>query len=71
MTNSQPDPDPPSVYSYAGPPVGNTIIYEGNSEFLQLVNGRDQDEILPIIDELMTTLQVINPRLYSSVIRKL
>lgn len=67
----QPDPDPMPTYSYAGPPVKNTINHEGDSEFLQLVNGRDQDEILPVIDELMTTLQVINPRLYNSVIRKL
>ena len=69
--SAQPDPDPIPTYSYAGPPIGNTINYEGDSEFLQLVNGRDQDEILPVIDELMTTLQVINPRLYKSVIRKL
>lgn len=70
-SNTQPDPNPIPTYSYAGSPVGNTINYEGDSEFLQLVNGRDQDEILPVIDELMTTLQVINPRLYNSVIRKL
>ena len=70
-SSAQPDPDPMPTYSNAGPPVGNTISYEGASEFLQLVNGRDQGEILPVIDELMTTLQVINPRLYKSVIRKL
>lgn len=70
-SSAQPDPDPTPTYSYAGPPVENIINYEGDSEFLQLVNGRDQNEILPVIDELMTTLQVINPRLYNSVIRKL
>lgn len=70
-SSAQPDHDPMPTYSYAGSSVGNTISYEGDSEFLQLVNGRDQGEILPVIDELMTTLQVINPRLYKSVIRKL
>ena len=63
-------PDPP-VYSFAGPKVENTINYDGDSEFLQLINGRDQSEVLPVMDELMSTLQVINPRLYNSVLRKL
>ena len=71
IRGAQPDPDPMPTYSYAGPPVGNIINYEGDSEFLQLVNGRDQNEILPVVDKLMTTLQVINSRLYNSVIRKL
>lgn len=70
-SSALPDPDPMPTHSYAGPPVGSIISYEGNSEFLQLVDGRDLGEILPVIDELMTTLQVINPRLYKSVIRKL
>lgn len=58
-------------YSYAGPTTSSIIDYNGESEFLQLTNGRSQDEVLPVIDELMTTLQIINPRLYKSVIRKL
>lgn len=60
----------PVSYSYAGPPA-NTINYDGDSEFLQLISGKNQEDVIPVIDELMTTLQVINPRLYSSVIRKL
>ena len=32
---------------------------------------RDQIEILAIIDELMETLRVINPRLYMSVMRRI
>lgn len=47
------------------------IEYDGKSEFAMLVNGRDQQEVFKVIDELMDTLQVINPRLYASVIRKL
>lgn len=67
----KPDPDPAPMYSFAGPKIENTINYEGDSEFLQTINGRDQGEIMPVIDELMSTLQVINPRLYNSVLRKL
>ena len=49
----------------------NNIIYEGDSDFAQAINGRDQIEILAIIDELMETLRVINPRLYMSVMRRI
>lgn len=65
------EPDPMPAYSFAGPEIENTINYNGDSEFLQLINGRDQSEVLPVMDELMSTLQVINPRLYNSVLRKL
>lgn len=71
MTEKKPEPDPEPIYSFAGPKIENTINYEGDSEFLQVINGRDQGEIIPVIDELMSTLQVINPRLYNSVLRKL
>lgn len=64
-------PDPMPTYSFAGPKIENPINYNGDSEFLQLVNGRDQGDVMPVIDELMSTLQVINPRLYNSVLRKL
>lgn len=71
MTEKKSEPDPEPIYSFAGPKIENTINYEGDSEFLQVINGRDQGEIIPVIDELMSTLQVINPRLYNSVLRKL
>lgn len=58
------------VYSYASQPE-NTITYDSGSEFSQLINGRPQDKVLDVIDELMETLQVINPRLYAGVLRKL
>ena len=50
-----------------------TVIYTGdkNSEFLNLINGMKSDKIWPIIDELMQTLQIVNPRLYNGVINKI
>jgi len=57
-------------YSYASPPE-NTITFDSGSEFSQLINGKSQDEVLKVIDELMQTLEVINPRLYDGVLRKL
>ena len=61
------DPAEPPRYSYAS----GGIQYSGESEFAELVEGRDTSEVMKIMDELMQTLQVINPRLYASVIRKL
>lgn len=55
--------------SYSSGP--DVIDYTGNSEFSELVHGMDQYKVMSIMDELMTTLQVLNPRLYNSVLRKI
>ena len=59
----------PATYSYAS--GTSEVNYNGSSEFAELVNGRDQQEVFNVLDELMETIKVINPRLYASVIRKL
>lgn len=48
-----------------------TVGYYGKSEFLQAVQGKSEAEIWRLIDELMETLSVVNPRLYDSVMRRL
>ena len=58
-------------YSYAPAPNRNIIGIDSGSEFARAIDGRDFDEILPVIDELMETLQIIQPRLYSAVMNKL
>lgn len=58
-------------YSYAPAPIRNTIEIDSGSEFARVVNGMEMDEFLPIIDELMETLQIIQPRLYDAVMMKL
>lgn len=65
--------EPPS-YSYAPAPVqqAETLIeYDSGTEFAQAIQGKDSRDIWPIIDEAMTALQVVNPRLYAGVMRKL
>lgn len=57
-------------YSFAGPDA-DIVQLDSGSEFAQVVNGRKQDEIWPVMDELMSTLKVMNGRLYSGVLRKL
>ena len=59
------------AYSYAPAPDRNIIEIDSDSEFARAVNGMDTGEFLPIIDELMGTLQIIQPRLYNAVMMKL
>lgn len=47
------------------------IQYESESEFGKLIAGRRSDEIWPIMDEAMEALQVLNPRLYANIIRRI
>ena len=56
--NPQPDPD-------------SKIYYHGDSDFAKAIYGRNPDNMWAIMDELMTALQVVNPRLYDSVMRKI
>ena len=56
-------------YSYEQAP--NRIDFDGDSDFARAIDGRDQEEVLPIINELMGTLQILYPRLYNAVMVKL
>ena len=59
---------PRNAYSFSN---GNTINMDSKSEFAQTVNGKSVDLVMKVINELMETLHVLNPRLYDSVIMKL
>ena len=64
----------PSVpYSYKAPPseADITIDFSGDTDFARAINGRDQRDVWPVMDELMTAIRVLNPRLYAATIRKL
>ena len=54
-------------YSYA---TGG-IEYYGESEFARAIQGKNENEVFGVIDELMTAVKVLSPRLYDSVLRKL
>ena len=47
------------------------IDTEGESEFLRMIRGEDPRRIWAIMDELMQTIKLINPRLYDGVINKI
>ena len=58
------------AYSYSPAPDQSRIELDSGSEFGRLIDGRKQNEVLPVIDELMSTLKVIQPRLYNAVMDK-
>ena len=57
----------PVIYSRAESP----IEIDSGSEFSDIVRGADHSKVMSVMDELMQTLAVVNPRLYNSVVRKL
>jgi len=56
--------------AYMGPDA-DTISDYGSSAFLQAIAGKDAAKAWAIMDELMDTLQVVNMRVYNSVLRKI
>lgn len=67
------EPDRPQ-YSFASGPAeseeANIVPHISDSEFSQAVEGRDVLDVMLVVDDLMSTLLVVNPRLYASVMRK-
>ena len=66
--------EPESIQQYsfsAAPEPTNTITFDGKSEFAQAIDGRKQAEIWPIMEELMETIQAIEPRLYNAVMDRI
>ena len=63
----------PNFYSMQNKPIttNEKADYQSETEFGKVIAGRDINEILPIIDELMLTLKVLVPKLYDGVILKL
>ena len=53
-------------YAYAAAPT-----YKSDSDFYKVASDLDYDTIMRVIDELMTTLSAVQPRLYAAVMRKL
>lgn len=51
--------------------IGDAVGYYSDTEFGELIAGRKPDEMWAIMDELMSTLQVVEPRLYNAVLRKI
>ena len=48
-----------------------TIDRYGDSEFLQAISDRKSEDVWMVLDELMTALQALNPRLYQATIDRI
>lgn len=49
----------------------NVITYNGDSEFASAIRYKKSEKIWPIIDEVMSTLQLINPQLHDTMMKKI
>lgn len=49
----------------------DSIGYSGDTEFSNLVNGKNPELVLSVFEELMDTLSVLSPKLYKAVMDKL
>lgn len=54
-------------YSQDAPDV---VSYDSGTEFADLINGQQVTRVLEVFDELMGSLQIVEPRLYAAVLRK-
>lgn len=63
---------PPAIpaMSFASQPE-QIIEWEGDSDFAQAIRGQAVSHIMPVIDELMQTVEVLQPRLYDATMRRL
>ena len=66
-----PDEKTEPAFYQAASGFNPVINYDSGTEFSKAITGRDPSEIMPVIDELMSTLQVLHPRLYDGVLNKL
>ena len=62
----------PKSYSYASDmPTLARVEYQSGTEFSDAIEGKPVDDVLEVMDELMSTLSIINRGLYDSVLRKI
>lgn len=69
----RPEQEPEQSYSFAASPepIEKDIRYNSDTEFSGHINGKNADKVWPILDELMSVLQLTNKRLHDAVIKKL
>lgn len=65
---------PEAAYSGAPAPespVKETVEYFSETEFGRAINGKETALVLALVDELMSTVEIINKRLYLGVMRRI
>lgn len=60
------------TYSYAEPPEpAEQVRYDSGTEFSDAIQGMEINDVLEIMDEAMTTIRALLPRLYAGIMRQL
>ncbi len=59
------------MYSGASEPEKVKPMLKSDTEFARAAEGVSTEHLFAVMDELMTTIQVLQPRLYDGVMRKL
>ena len=52
-------------------PNSSTIPFDDSSDFLRVASGKDLRRVMDVLDELMDTLRVAYPRVYSRIMGQL
>ena len=71
LNELQGKPDTSGYSSVPAPSVSETVDYYSETEFGQIVQEKSIVSILEVVDELISVLSAIQPRLYNGVMRKL
>lgn len=69
----KPETNSRQLYSYSPPPEPQVeyVTYSSDTAFGQAVRGRDVNSVLKTVDEMMSVLELTQPRLYNGVMRKI
>ena len=61
-------PEPQPKVSMSAP---DPVLFDGDSEFMRAIKGKDSAAVWAVIDDLMDTLHVTMPRAYNGVMRRI
>ncbi len=61
----------PQIYAINGATSADKVVKVSESEFMRALNGKNMFKSWELMDELMSTVKIVNPRLYNSVMRKI
>lgn len=53
------------------PAAPDVIHYSSGTEFAQAIDGKEAAQIWPVLDEMMSIVQTMHPKLYKAVMRRL
>ena len=71
LNELQGKPDTSGYSSEPAPSVSETVDYYSETEFGQLVQDKPVKDVMSVMDELISVISAIQPRLYNGVMRKL